>query len=263
MRLGANVPLLLEIPPAPIYADIDPEQLDQAVTNLVFNARDAMAGRTIGVIRVRLSATGNEVSISVEDDGPGIPAENVDKLFEPFFTTKRSGTGLGLAVVKQIVERHHGRIETENREGGGASFTISIPTRVQLAPPHEVPRPESVRGLRLLLVEDESDVAEGIRLLLQDVRANVRTAPDGAAAIRELEAEVPDVVLLDVGLPDIDGLQLFGQIRLRWPSLPIVFSTGHGDQARLDEVLRGPRVGHVIKPYGLDELLTAIVKSLT
>lgn len=249
-------------PAPPLYARIDPQQLDQVIVNLLINARDAIAvcgGE--GRIRVRLAGEDSSVVLRVEDDGCGVAAEHLDKLFEPFFTTKRSGAGLGLPVVQQILERHHGRIRVESRPVRGTSFIVTLP-RVESDRNAPAPVEAEIAGRHVLLIEDEPAVADGIVDLLDASEAVVRVASSGAAALEMIEDELPEVVMLDVGLPDIDGVDLFAAIRIRWPELPVLFSTGHGDQARLDQVLRLPHVGHLVKPFGLPEVTAALAEAL-
>jgi PAS domain S-box-containing protein len=258
----SSVPLTLDVAASPVYAAADPQQLEQAVTNLLLNAREAMADGGAGGIRVRLTADETNAQISVADDGPGISSENLDKLFDPFFTTKRAGTGLGLPVARQIVERHHGTIDVRTGNGHGTVFVITLPLPAASNAGQGPAVEETIRGRRLLLVEDEPAVSDGLIALLEAGSAEVRVAATGKSALIELEAELPEAVLLDVGLPDIDGVELFAVVRGRWPRLPIIFSTGHGDQARLDEMLRLPHVGHLVKPYDLDELTAAVANAI-
>lgn len=259
---GSSVRRSVDVPEPPLYANVDPPQLEQVVANVLINAREAMADRDEGGIRVSLSSAHGAIRLRVDDDGCGISPENVDKLFEPFFTTKRSGTGLGLAVAQQIIEKHGGTLEVISRGSAGTAFVINLPPAVQLPVLPVAVIDQSIRGRRLLLVEDEMAVADGMVALLESGEAAVRVAATGRQAVSVLEHESPDAVLLDVGLPDIDGVDLFGLIRKRWPALPIIFSTGHGDQARLDEMLRLPHVGHLVKPFGLDDLTVAVANAI-
>ena len=260
---GSEIPLTLDVPDGSLYAEIDPGQLEQVVTNLLLNARESMATGGAGGIRVRLAANDQGLQISVADDGPGIPPDNFDKLFDPFFTTKRTGTGLGLPVARQIVERHHGTIDVRNGNGEGTVFVINLPLPATSDAEPEPLVEETIRGRRLLLVEDEQAVSDGLVALMESGSAEVRVAASGKSALTELEAQLPEAVLLDVGLPDVDGVEFFAVVRGRWPRLPVIFSTGHGDQARLDEMLRLPHVGHLMKPYDLNELTAAVANATT
>jgi PAS domain S-box-containing protein len=259
--LHSGISVTLEIA-APLYAEADPLQLEQAVTNLLLNARDAVQESGSGGIRVRARAQEGTTVLTIEDDGRGIAAENLDKIFEPFFTTRRSGAGLGLAVVQQIVERHHGTIRAESPAGRGATFVITLPAPAAPADPGLGGVEHSLAGCRLLLVEDEAAIAEGLTSLLSNGGAVVQVAGTGAAALARLDHDLPDAILLDVGLPDMDGVEVFAAIRKRWPRLPVVFTTGHADQARLEGMLELPHVGHLVKPFEIDDLAAAIASAI-
>jgi signal transduction histidine kinase len=123
--LAESIALDIHAPPEDLWVLADREQMEQVVTNLVINARDAMLHG--GTITVAVAARGNWLQITVGDTGEGIPAENLDQIFEPLFTTKARGTGLGLAVVQQIVVRHGGTIKAESGVGRGTTFTITMP----------------------------------------------------------------------------------------------------------------------------------------
>jgi PAS domain S-box-containing protein len=257
-----SIPVTVEIA-APLYAEADPGQLEQAVTNLLLNARDAVQETDGGGIRVHAGQAEGSIVLTIEDDGRGIAPENLDKIFEPFFTTRRSGAGLGLAVVQQIVERHHGSIRAESLAGQGAAFVITLPAPAAPGDADSQDDQRSLDGCRLLLVEDEAPIAEGLTALLVAGGADVRVARTGGAALADIgNDDLPDAVLLDVGLPDMDGVEVFATVRKRWPQLPIVFTTGHADQARLQGMLEQPHVGHLVKPFELDDLVAAIASTI-
>jgi two-component system sensor histidine kinase HydH len=123
----AGITLERSAPAAPLLVQCDPEQLKQVVLNLTINAIQAMAGG--GRIELSVGASDGGVRISVRDEGPGIPAEDLDKVFDPFFTTKESGTGLGLSVAHQIVTQHGGAITAEPNQDGGMTFSILLPSK--------------------------------------------------------------------------------------------------------------------------------------
>lgn len=247
----------------------DPAQLHQVMTNLVLNARDAI-GELGGKIEVTVSpaasrvlplkdqrehAPGEYVCLSVGDDGPGIPAEFVGEIFEPLFTTKRSGTGLGLAVVHQIVSEHGGQITARNSEQGGAVFELLLPRAREAFAVEETAATSAIGFSRVLLVEDDLTVATGMRALLELEGARVTHVAQGAAAITALETVDVDLVILDVGLPDVDGTVVYERIAHRRPDLPVIFSTGHSGRSRLENYLRSPNVGFLQKPYDFQALV--------
>lgn len=248
----------------------DPAQLAQVLTNLALNARDAMSpGGGRFVIEVGLPSprsnfsfgvvpdAENFVHFRVSDTGTGIPASVLTQIFEPLFTTKRSGTGLGLAVSRQIIERHGGQMFVESREGHGTTFHLFLPQRKSAPSNNSLPIPHrqvdhSMHAI--LLVEDDPAVAAGIAALLEDEGFSVRVAVTAAECLESLRSSVPDAVVLDFGLPDMDGLDLYATIAAKRPDLPIVFSTGHGDRSRIETLLRRPNLAFLQKPYEMARL---------
>jgi PAS domain S-box-containing protein len=244
------------------YIRGDREHLEQVITNLVFNARDAMAGS--GTIDVTLSLAGTPangagdgelVRISVRDDGPGIAAEMLDQVFEALFTTKRNGTGLGLAIARRLMERQGGALTAENHPGGGCAFHLFVPAAELPASPVN-PAPGAPSALkRILLVEDDPSVGAGLEALLTSEGYEttwVRVSADACAAAR---GSRPQVAIIDLNLPDGNGADLIPLLRAEHEDLPIVLSTGHVEPTLSDET---KRIVSLMKPYELDELLAAI-----
>jgi PAS domain S-box-containing protein len=250
----------------------DGAQIAQVISNLANNARDAMPRG--GTLTIRIHEPGWDelfpfaiveqperfVQISVLDTGMGIAPDAMPHIFEPLFTTKHNGgTGLGLAVAHQVVQRHGGSIFADSKLGAGTAFHIFLPK----VDPGYVPEPEARRPStplhlrRVLIVDDEQAIVEGLESMLRlhgfEV-SSVGTGGEAAPAIRRFR---PDVVLLDIGLPDIDGAQVGFALRADHPTLPIVFCTGHGDRriAPDDAAVRFLR-----KPFTIDELLAQIAE---
>ena len=236
----------------------DRNQLHSVLTNLIVNARDAMPdGGTVAISARREAAF---VHFTVSDSGCGMPEETLRHIFEPLFTTKSSGTGLGLAVAHQVVERHGGEIFAESVVGAGTTFHLLIPiakTEEESAAPAATPRPKRSRVRHLLLVDDDEAVVAGLVALLELEGISVHAVSSGAAAIEFLHRARPDVVLLDVGLPDMDGTEVYARIAAIDAELPVVFSTGHADTARLRGLERR-HVASLLKPYDAGTLLEAI-----
>lgn len=252
---------------------IDPVQLQQVLANLIINARDATPrGGTIGVeVQSAIAAQWPQydlpdapafVRVSVRDSGSGIPPDLIENIFEPLFTTKRSGTGLGLAVVQQVIARHGGRIFAESELGQGATFHIFLPLETrhlaEVVTPEEVVATSSGEVSRLLLVEDDVAVAEGLSAVLMmdgiDVEI-VGRGKDVPEAIRRFE---PEAVVLDVGLPDMSGIDVYRILAQEWPTMRVVFSTGHGDESQITDEFRSGNVRFLMKPYDLETLMEAI-----
>jgi len=264
----------LVIDQSPAIMAADRSQITQALTNLVFNARDVM-GET-GTITIIVDGSGSGsvittsdvldpaayVHVTVRDEGPGIPPGLQQRIFEPLFTTKKGGTGLGLAIVHQIVTRHGGFVFVESTQGAGSAFHMLIPrargderTPQPAAPAAEKP---DGRGTRVLLVEDEIAVAEGIATILEMEGYRVHTVHSGAEAVTALDTFDPHLVVLDIGLPDIDGFDLYESLADRLQNVPVIFSTGHGDATRLETISSAERTRFLQKPYSSDALLTTM-----
>jgi PAS domain S-box-containing protein len=231
----------------------DREHLEQVITNLVFNARDAMTDD--GTIHVAISSAGEFVRISVRDDGPGIAPDVLDRVFEPLFTTKRNGTGLGLSIARRLMEGQGGTLTAENRPDGGAAFHLLVPAAE--APSFSLlPVTRATPGIsRILLVEDDLSVGTGLLELLRSEGYEttwVRVAADACEAARQAQ---PHVAIIDINLPDGNGADLIPLLRAEHDELPIVLSTGHVELNASDEK---NRILSLLKPYELDDLLMAI-----
>jgi PAS domain S-box-containing protein len=243
-----------------IYARADRAALDRVVTNLVLNARDAMPdGGSIMIDIRRSESDAGFISIALRDEGSGISPDVIGRVFDPLFTTKQGGTGLGLSTAYAAVTQMGGMLRVESRQGEGSEFTILL--RIGERPAIEEaskPRRE-VAPQRVLLVEDDEAVGEGIRTLLVEsgfvVHLVVR-GKDAAGAVAEFN---PDVVVLDVNLPDISGLEVLETLRGSWPALPVILSTGHADATALDSI-RKLQVPFLLKPYEIGDLLALLAR---
>ena len=268
--VGNRIKIRIENGPRPVIARCDPTQLQQVLTNLVVNARDAML--TGGTITIRTFDAGapegffsfgeippGKVVLAVRDTGAGMLPKVRDSIFEPLFTTKRSGTGLGLAVAKQVIERHGGSIHVDTAPGQGTTFFLLLPEGERAAPP-EVEKKETRRtsARRVLLVEDEPAVASGVIAILEEEGIEVHHVERGTEAPDAAESFRPDVVILDLRLPDISGMDVYASLKRIAPDLPIIFSSGHADQAVLEEKLDSETLVFLRKPYESDALLAAL-----
>jgi PAS domain S-box-containing protein len=266
--LGNVISLVSEIPDSGLCVMADRGQLSQVLSNLVANARDAMpAGGSLTVnakalqpdARFSFGAVPHPerfVEISICDTGRGMPAEIMDRVFEPLFTTRQSGgTGLGLAVAHQVITQHGGYIFVDSEPGQGTNFHLFLPrgtlppTVSAIAAPSRI-----VTAKKVLIVDDEESIAEGIAALLAHEGIAVETAGTGAEAAGAIARFHPDVVVLDFGLPDMDGVEVYERIRELHPFLPVIFSTGHGDRRILDKV-DDPRARFLQKPFEIALLL--------
>jgi two-component system cell cycle sensor histidine kinase/response regulator CckA len=256
---GPNARIILSLPNDPAVIACDPEQLQQVLANLILNARDSIGAEGTITVGLRLPAGAGAAELSVRDGGAGIPPNDVFNIFEPLFTTKRGGTGLGLSVARQIVTQHDGSIEAFNHDGGGAEFRITIPCGA-VAPSAFATLAAGTRSPvhKLLLVEDEIAVSDGLSMLLDGEGFSVQCVALGAAVADAIAASMPDCVILDLTLPDMDGMDVFRIVRKLWPRLPVVFLTGHGGESQLAEALESGHAGLLQKPYGIDALIDAV-----
>jgi CheY-like chemotaxis protein len=206
--------------------------------------------------------------LRVRDSGPGIPAELVERIFEPFFTTKPRGIGLGLGLpqVRRVVEEHSGVLSIETAAGAGATFELSFAASAppsaassEIAPPP--PPPVLLHGPRVLLVEDEEDIAQLIREALTTVR--LEHCASVVAAVKAIgEATVPfDVMLLDMNLSGGSSRAVFRAARARWPRLPIIVTTGWAPEEELRALLAEPHTHYLRKPFGVSDLRGQVARA--
>ena len=236
--------------------DGDRDQLHQVLVNLIINAKQAMEGgdaldKTL-TIRTSIDQAGR-VLVDVGDTGPGVPEKTRKRIFDPFFTTKNSGTGLGLAFSQGIIEAHGGALTLEPSRRG-ALFRVALPAAPQtdlVAVPVEPDTCCATGGGLALVVDDEPDVAETLRELLEREGYQVRVAGDGAAALTALEREDYDLIISDLRMPGISGPELHARLAEKRPELlaRMGFVTGDTLGSNMDEFLR--RCGRPVleKPF--------------
>ncbi|HSD29224.1 MAG TPA: PAS domain S-box protein [Vicinamibacteria bacterium] len=215
--------LTVTVPPHPILLDADPTRLAQVVSNLLNNAaKYTEHGGRIGLIAEQ---EGDQVAIRVNDNGVGIPAEMRPRIFDLFAQADRSlersegGLGIGLTLVQRLVQMHGGSVEARSEgPGKGSEFVVRLPIARAAARPAprgaESGQPVAgPRALRILVVDDNHDAADSLGMLLRMMGNEVHTAHDGVEALGAVAAFHPDVVLLDLGLPKLDGFEVADRIR--------------------------------------------------
>ena len=269
--IGPDVELVIEHDGAGIVR-ADPGQLEQVLTNLAVNARDAMHGRgrlTIAARRVAardVAALGHAimpridfVAITVEDTGSGIAPEIAGKIFEPFFTTKPvgQGTGLGLSTVYGIVKQTGGFVFAAPADGGGTCFAVYLPATAPVDPPAVADGSRPPLSGTVLLVEDDRAVRLVVERALRRHGLGVVTASDGGLALDALAATAIDVLVSDVVMPGIDGVELFEAIRARRPGLPVVLMSGYAEPPQR-RALDGAGAIFLAKPFTANDLLDAV-----
>jgi PAS domain S-box-containing protein len=260
--LPSSIALSNSLEPGVRFIRGDREHLEQVITNLVFNARDAITDSGTIHIGVALGApSGNGgpdadfVRISVSDDGPGIAPQSLDQIFEPLFTTKRNGTGLGLAIARRLVEGQGGTLMAQNRPEGGSVFHLLVPASEDSSPSTQLLSAATPGVTQILLVEDDLSVGTGLVELLQSEGYKttwVRVAGEACEAARRIR---PHVAIIDVNLPDGSGIDLVALLREDNHELPVVLSTGHVELALAGDERR---ILSLMKPYEIRELLAAI-----
>ncbi len=219
--LGPAVVLDVDVPEdlPPVHGD--PDDLEQVLVNLLVNARDAVGpkGRIRLVARSFQLADGHRgVAAMVEDDGPGVPEELRNDLFEPFVTTKGHGTGLGLAVARQILADHLGRLWHEPAPGRGARFLLALRHADAV---HEAPAPLP-KQRRVLVVDDEEVLLEAWSSALQDAGYEVQSTPDPVQAIEQIRVAPPDILVTDLAMAPLSGLEVARALQTRAPGVPVL-----------------------------------------
>ncbi len=236
----------------------DPRQLSQVVLNLLLNASAAMqeskAPKELA-IRTRPGDSGDTVELTVSDTGPGIAPELRERIFERFFTTKAAGagTGLGLAICREIVAAHGGRISAEQSPQGGALFRVQLPVsrRQERAEASATRSTRQVTGYRILVVDDESTVADVLREILEIAGHEVDVAGSGESALRRLAGAQYDILLSDMRMPGMDGAMLYGVLCQRYPRLARRFAFITGDTVSSENAgfLQLTGIPYLSKPF--------------
>ena len=203
------------------------------------------------------------VVLEINDDGPGIAEELQPKIFDPFFTTKEvgKGTGLGLTVAYAIVQEHGGRIRLASNAGGGASFYVELPVSgaPTRAPKAAAPQAdfESLIGSTVLVVEDEPALAAAVSEALADAGFVVDRAGDGEEALRGVSTKSYDLIVCDLKMPKIDGMQFYHQLAAEHPDSArrVIFVTGDVAGTEAENFLQESGCRWLAKPFRLGDLL--------
>jgi signal transduction histidine kinase len=257
------------VPDVPMIMASESEIRD-ALVNLIFNAVDAMpeGGKLILRTRFRESDAGSDmpgmVHLEVTDTGVGMDEETRKRCLEPFFTTKgERGTGLGLAMVFGVIERHSGEIEIESQQGQGTTVRLSFPVATATTAPRQLVA-SGVRptGMRVLVIDDDPLLIKSLREILENDGHIVTTASGGQAGIDAFRAaRTPySLVITDLGMPYVDGRKVAASIKASSPSMPVVLLTGWGARMVADGE-KPPHVDHILsKPPKLRELRQTLAR---
>ena len=277
--VGEAVSLDLSLDPAAPAVSIDPAHFEAALINLIVNARDATpdGGRIeVSTRAVRLAAgekegaaEGDYVLIQVRDTGAGMPPEVRERVFEPFFTTKAvgKGTGLGLSQVYGFVRQSGGVVEIDSAVGQGTTVSLYLPAASEPAPEPVERRPAPLddrpfEGVRVLLVEDDPDVAAICGDMLAGLGLKVIRAADAAEGLAALEADEFDLLLTDVIMPGgVNGVELARQVAAKRPGIRVLLASGYAGEA-IDRALSDAPWPLLSKPYDADALRRALGDAL-
>jgi PAS domain S-box-containing protein len=262
--------LTVSLPGRPVFLDADLTRLAQVFSNLLTNsAKYTMHG---GHIWLTAERRGEEVVVSIRDTGIGIPRGSLEDIFDMFSQVNRSierstgGLGIGLALVKGLVEMHGGQVKAESEgEGKGSRFAVTLPA----AGDRPVPVPSTAAtslaaaGRRILVVDDNRDGADSLAAMLRLLGNEVRTAHDGAAAVEVAGQFRPEVILMDVGMPKLNGLEATRRIRAQaWGrDMTIIALTGWGQADDRERSREAGCDGHLVKPVYLPDLEKLLVDS--
>jgi PAS domain S-box-containing protein len=254
---------------------VDPAQLQQVFLNLIVNAEQAMKqAHGMGNLTITTEKKGNVISISFQDDGPGISAENMGRLFEPFFTTKEpgEGTGLGLSISRSIVLEHNGKFMAESTEGHGAMFVVQIPMIENQPEIAEAPTPvpevksSATKKGRILVIDDEPGVRALLDSRLTKIGHSVDTISDAASAMEMIDAGTRyDVIITDVRMPGMSGFELYTLILRKMPEMKnrFIFITGDVMGADIKAFIHQNHLCAFSKPFETRALLDKIESMLS
>ena len=256
--------------PTGLLIDADPARLAQVISNLLTNA--AKYTEPGGQIAVVAAQAGDELTVRVRDSGIGIAPEMLPRVFDMFaqapqaLDRARGGLGLGLAIVKSLVQLHGGTVEAHSAGvGAGAELIVRLPaSRLDEALPQVVvdvpsrPSPANLRQRRILIVDDNEDAAELMAASLELKGHTTVVAHDGPVALRLVEPFHPDIALLDIGLPVMDGYELARRLRTGRAGLKLIAVTGYGQETDRQRALAVGFDAHLVKPVRMEQLVSLI-----
>ncbi|MEK4033629.1 PAS domain S-box protein [Methylocystis sp. IM3] len=259
MRLGGE----------PLPIDGDPMRLSQAVTNLINNA--AKFTQDGGLIEIEAQRRGQEGVLRVRDNGRGIPPDALPHVFDLFTQIDHNnrgagGLGIGLALVRRLIELHGGTVEASSPgPGAGSEFVVTLPLAPREAAiagrgPEKTAAQPNLHGLRVVVIDDERDVADSLRLMLESFGAAVRVAYDGAAGARLVETFLPQVALVDLGMQPVDGFETARRIRAgaAGGDVRLVALTGWGQASDRERTKEAGFDAHLTKPASVEALENAL-----
>ncbi len=249
----------------------DFNQLQQVFINIINNAQQAMLGfKGKGEIRITTERYGEMIRVILQDTGPGIPRDIINKIFEPFFTTKEvgRGTGLGLSISYGIIQQHGGKISVNSTPGQGATFVIELPILYEenniSFESEKRPKPIDLRMEKknILVVDDEQSILDILMSALQRVGHQVDVASSGRTALSKVKASSYDLIITDIKMPDFDGRKFYREVKKYNKDLAkkIIFTTGDLANPETQTFLEKADQPCIAKPFDLEEVKQAIFR---
>jgi PAS domain S-box-containing protein len=268
--------LTVTLPPKPIWLNADASRLEQVVVNLLTNA--AKYTQDGGHIWLSLQEEGSDCVLRVRDTGVGIAPELLPRIFDLFTQAERSqdrsqgGLGIGLALVQRLVEMHHGKVEVHSSLGQGSEFVVRLPMLLTAEPQSPSSQTEMTKqtgpSLQVLVVDDNVDTAGSLAMLLEASGHEVRMAHDGPTALEAALKYRPNVMLLDLGLPGLNGFEVAKRLRQQpvFQNVVVVAMTGYGQEADRQRSFDAGFNHHLVKPadFGkVQEILATVSAKAT
>ncbi|RPI96408.1 MAG: response regulator, partial [Chloroflexi bacterium] len=268
--------LTVTLPPKPIWLNADASRLEQVVVNLLTNA--AKYTQDGGHIWLSLQEEGWDCVLRVRDTGVGIAPELLPRIFDLFTQAERSqdrsqgGLGIGLALVQRLVEMHHGKVEVHSSLGQGSEFVVRLPMLLTAEAQSPSSQTEMTKqtgpSLQVLVVDDNVDTAGSLAMLLEASGHEVRMAHDGPTALEAALKYRPNVMLLDLGLPGLNGFEVAKRLRQQpvFQNVVVVAMTGYGQEADRQRSFDAGFNHHLVKPadFGkVQEILATVSAKAT
>lgn len=257
-----GMPIDAQAPPE-VWVRGDESRLTQVLNNLLSNA--ARFGKGTTEVRLAVDGAAHGARLTVRDHGVGMDQAMLERVFEPFFQAPQplarhtGGLGLGLAIVRRIVELHGGTITAHSEGAGkGSCFEVVLPLGAAAAPAPDAAAAVQARALQVLLVDDNLDAAAATAAVLEHLGHAVRIAGTALDAVEEARRQAPDTAILDIGLPDMDGYALAALLRKEQPGVRLVALTGYGQRGDVAQALGAGFDLHLTKPATLEELQRAL-----
>ncbi len=266
-----NIKVEAQLAPELPLTIADAGQLQQVFLNIVLNAEHFITkAHNRGKLIVKTEEVNGSIRASFTDDGTGVSPENLDKIFNPFFTTKEvgKGTGLGLSICHSIITQHQGRIYARSKLGKGATFVIELPVvadTVQTGKAEETRKePQKSRGAKILVVDDEKAILTFLSRLLTAWGHSVETINNADATLERLKTKRYSLILLDIKLPGMSGIELYHHIEKTVPALTrrVMFITGDVMEGTTREFLEKSKAAHITKPIDIEVLKKMINRAL-